>query len=147
MPPPLDLDSIRNSTHAAYMRAICDVCAKCDDAAPFSDRELRRTYGLPVARSSAACLVSSTEKRAVARIRPVQLDLFSAPSASVGKVRAHHAVAAPVARVAAPAASLQSGATYRYSGLVTKPCGLWRGPHPQQVPVSAQDAYQSEVWA
>lgn len=91
--------------------------------------------------------VSSLEKRAVARIKPLQLDLFSAPSASVGKVRAHHAVAAPVARVAAPAASLQSGATYRYSGLVARPCGLWRGPHPQQVPYSAQVAYQSEVWA
>lgn len=77
----------------------------------------------------------------------LQLDLFSAPSASVGKVRAHHAVAAPVARAAAPAASLQSGATYRYGGLVTKPCGLWRGQHLQHRSLFALDAYASEVWA
>ena len=124
MPPSLDLDSVRNSTHSAYMRAVCDVVATCDEALPFCDRELRCAYGLPVARSSAACLVSSTEKRAVARIRPVQLDLFSAPSASVGKVRAHHAVAAPVARAAAPAAPLQSGATSFRCQLIA-PCGYW----------------------
>lgn len=84
--------------------------------------------------------VSSLEKRAVARIHPVQLDLFSAPSASVGKVRAHHAVAAPVSRAAAPAASLQSGATLALSfdgrqggasfvaaaPLFRRPCGMWR---------------------
>lgn len=46
----------------------------------------------------------------------------------------------------APAGAVVAGVgTHHLGKLLTRPCGVWRGPHPFQVPISAQCAYEAPL--
>jgi hypothetical protein len=72
--------------------------------------------------------LSSAEKRLVARITPVQLDLFMPAPVQAGVAGAHHAVTAPgasrpVAGTLTVPPPLENVAVDAFQF----PCGLWRG--------------------